>query len=156
MSFLKNNGLKVLLIVLSITAVAVLGSVFVNIGMEWFGVLDKPTQWIPNIIIPIMWTIIYIAFGVILCLWVYKSVIPRAVVIWLIINGVINVLWCLVFFTLKLTFIGNIVIILNLIAGVVLFLQIYKYKKVYALITAIYPILLSLATSLNLALWILN
>jgi len=37
-----------------------------------------------------------------------------------------------------------------------LFTQIYKYNKAYALITAIYPVWLSLATTLNLALWILN
>ena len=44
----------------------------------------------------------------------------------------------------------------NLIAGIVLFLNIYKYKPVYALVTSIYPVWLSLATSLNLALWVLN
>ena len=48
-----------------------------------------------------------------LSLWIFNSTIPRAVVVWLIINGVLNVLWCLVFFTLELTFVGNIVIILK-------------------------------------------
>ena len=156
MSFFKSNGLKVLLIVLGIIVVAVLGSVFVNVGMEWFNLLNKPTQWLPNIVIPIMWTIIYIAFGIVLCLWVYKGTIPKVVVVWLIINGMLNVLWCLVFFTLELTFVGNIVVILNLIAGITLFLQIYKSNIGYALATAVYPVWLCLATSLNLALWILN
>ena len=103
-----------------------------------------------------MWTIIYISFGIVLSLWIYRSKISTAVVVWLIINGVLNVLWCLVFFTLELTFVGNIVIILNLIAGIVLFLQIYKHNMWYAIATAIYPIWLSLATSLNTSLWILN
>ena len=156
MSCLKSNGFKIFLIIVCIAIVAILGSVFVGIGMKWFGGLTTPSQWIPNIVIPIVWTIIYITFGVVLSIWVSRGSLNRSVVVWLIINGVLNVLWCLLFFTLKLTFVGNVVIILNLIAGIVLFLQIYKYNRVYAIITSIYPIWLSLATSLNLALWILN
>ena len=152
----KRNVISIILVILGITVVAVLGSIFVNIGMDWFNSLLKPTEWIPNIVIPIMWTIIYIDFGIVLTLWILKSYIPFDVVIWLIINGILNVVWCLVFFTLNLTFIGNIVIVLNLIAGIILFLKIYKYEKIYAIVTSIYPIWLSLATTLNLALWILN
>ena len=156
MMFLKSNGFKILITIISILVVAILGSVFVNLGMDWFNSLTIPSQWIPNIVIPIVWTIIYLTFGILLSIWITKGGIPRAVVGWLITNGILNVVWCLVFFTLNLTFIGNIVIVLNLIAGIVLFLQIYKYKPVYAIITAIYPIWLSLATTLNLAIWILN
>jgi len=156
MEMKKRKIKSIIFAILGIITVAVLGSIFVNIGMDWFNSLDKPSQWIPNIVIPIMWTIIYIDFGVVLILWILKSHIPFDVTIWLIINGILNVLWCLVFFTLKLTFIGNIVIVLNLIAGIVLFLKIYKHEKIYAIVTSIYPIWLSLATTLNLALWILN
>ena len=156
MMFLKSNGFKILITIISILVVAILGSVFVNLGMDWFNSLTIPSQWIPNIVIPIVWTIIYLTFGILLSIWITKGGIPKAVVGWLIANGILNVVWCLVFFTLNLTFIGNIVIVLNLIAGIVLFLQIYKYKPVYAIITAVYPIWLSLATTLNLAIWILN
>lgn len=152
----KRNIIYIVVVILSIAVVAVLGSVFVNLGMDWFNMLVKPTQWIPNILIPIVWTIIYITFGVIFSLWILKSGIPTNVVIWLVINGILNILWCLLFFTLKLTLVGNIVIILNLIAGIVLLIQILKSNRIYGIITSIYPIWLSIATSLNLALWILN
>jgi tryptophan-rich sensory protein len=156
MKFLKSNGFKILITIISILIVAILGSVFVNLGMDWFNSLTTPSQWIPNIVIPIVWTIIYLTFGIVISIWITKGGLPRSVIGWLIANGVLNVIWCLVFFTLGLTFIGNIVIVLNLIAGIVLFLQIYKYKPIYAVVTAIYPIWLSLATTLNLAIWILN
>ena len=156
MKFLKSNGFKILITIISILIVAILGSVFVNLGMDWFNSLTTPSQWISNIVIPIVWTIIYLTFGIVLSIWITKGGLPKSVIGWLIANGVLNVIWCLVFFTLGLTFIGNIVIVLNLIAGIVLFLQIYKYKPIYAVVTAIYPIWLSLATTLNLALWILN
>ena len=147
---------NVIFIVIGILIVAGLGTLFVNLGMDWFNALDKPSQWIPNIVIPIVWTIIYALFGIILILWNKKGDIPKDVVVWLIINGVLNILWCLLFFTLNLTFVGNIAIILNLIAGIVLFLKIYKTQPLYATILSIYPIWLSVATTLNLALWILN
>lgn len=153
---MKNKALKIGITLFSIVLVAGLGSLFVNLGSDWFNSLIKPTQWIPNILIPIMWTIIYLSFAVILTLWQLKSDLPKSVIIWLVINGVLNVLWCLFFFTLNLTFLGNILIVLNLIAGFVLFVQIDKYKPIYAYVTALYPIWLSLATTLNLALWILN
>ncbi|MBR6778681.1 MAG: tryptophan-rich sensory protein [Clostridia bacterium] len=152
----KDKITKIIWSSIFILLVAVLGSVFVNLGMDWFNSLQKPSQWIPNIVIPIVWTIIYTTFGIINFLWIKKSEIPKNVVVLMIVNGVLNVLWCLVFFTLKLTFIGNIVIILNLIAGIVLWLNIFKTEKLYAYILSIYPLWLSIATTLNLALWILN
>lgn len=152
----KNEIVKIVIAILSILVVAVLGSVFVNLGMEWFNILDKPSQWIPNIVIPIVWTVIYITFAIVLSVWISRSEIPVSVIILLIINGVLNVVWCLVFFTLQLTFVGNIVIILNLIMAFLLAFGINKYNKAYFFATAIYPIWISIATSLNTALWILN
>ena len=153
---MKNNVKRIISVVLPIIIIAVLGSIFVNLGMDWFNILDKPTQWIPNWIIPVVWTIIYIIFAVVLLVWSGKVEIPKATKILLIINGILNILWCLVFFTLKQTFLGNIVIILNLIAGLALWVNIFLQKKNYAYWISIYPIWLSLASTLNLALWILN
>ena len=153
---MKNNILRIISVVLPIVAVAVLGSIFVNLGMDWFDGLTKPSQWIPNWAIPVVWTAIYIAFAVVLLIWSGKVEIPQSTKILLILNGILNILWCLMFFVLKLTFIGNIVIILNLIAGIALWLNIFLKKRAYAYAVAIYPIWLSIATTLNLAMWILN
>lgn len=153
---LNNNCVKIFLLIASIVIVAVLGSVFVNLGMDWFSNLSKPTQWIPNILIPIVWSVIYGVFGIVLSIWLYKFKMPRSTVILLVINGILNILWCLVFFTLKQTFLGNILIIFNLIAGILLLVNIYKNSKIFAYITLIYPVWLSIATSLNIALWILD
>lgn len=153
---MKNNFLRIVSVVLPIVLVSVLGSVFVNLGMDWFNELTKPTQWIPNWIIPVVWTIIYITFAVVLLIWSSKENLKKSTIALLITNGILNILWCLVFFTLKQTFVGNIVIILNLIAGIVLWINIFLQKKNYAYWLSIYPIWLSIATTLNLAMWILN
>ena len=153
---MKNNVLRIVSVVAPIVLVAVLGSVFVNLGMEWFDGLIKPSQWIPNWVIPVVWTVIYVTFAVVLLLWSNKEEIPTATKIILVVNRILNILWCLVFFTLKQTFLGNIVIILNLIFGIALWVNIFLQKKNYAYALAIYPIWLSIATTLNLAMWILN
>lgn len=136
--------------------VAGLGSLFVNLGMEWFNGLTTPTQWIPNIIIPIVWTVIYITASIIIFIWVSKENMPVSTIVLFVINGIFNVLWCLVFFTLHQTFLGLIVIILNLILGYWLIFDINKTKPIFAKILLIYSTWLSIATTLNLALWILN
>ncbi|MBQ3214271.1 MAG: tryptophan-rich sensory protein [Clostridia bacterium] len=156
MSLNKNQIIKIVLFFAVILLVAVLGSIFVNIGMNWFNLLKKPSQWIPNIVIPIVWTIIYGLFAVVNFFWIKNDNIPKSTFVLMIINAILNVLWCLTFFTLKLTFIGNIVIILNLIAGILLLINIFKQKHLYGYILSIYPVWLSIATTLNLALWILN
>lgn len=145
-----------LYILIPIILVAVLGSIFVYLGIPWFNSLIKPSQWIPNIVIPIVWTIIYITFAILLIMYNKTQKFLTSTKVLLIINGILNVLWCLIFFTLKQTFLGNIIIILNLIAGFLLTYNIFKLKNLYGLILLIYPIWLSIATTLNLALWILN
>lgn len=141
---------------LPIIIVAVLGTVFVNIGLPWFNALTKPSQWIPNFVIPIVWTIIYVTFAVILILIQNKTKLRKTTTVLLYLNGVLNILWCLVFFTLKQMFIGDIIIILNLIAAFMVVINIKRYKRLYYYILLIYPAWVSIATTLNLAIWILN
>ena len=151
---MKKN--KIIPVVLPIVIVAVLGSVFVQLGMDWFNGLTKPSQWIPNFLIPIVWTVIYVTTAIIVTRWVNSDKLPKSTLILLIVNGVFNVLWCLVFFTLKQTLLGNVLILLNLILSIVLWVNIFTNKKIYAYILSVYPIWLSIATTLNLAIWILN
>lgn len=142
--------------IVAVTIVAALGSVFVQVGMEWFASLAKPSQWIPDFVIPIVWSIIYIL--AILSLWtlIRDAKMTTFMTVLFCVNGALNVLWCLLFFTLNLTFVGLIAIILNLIAGWILYGDISKTNNIFAKILIIYPIWLSIATSLNLATWILN
>lgn len=153
---MKNNVVMWISIIFPILIVAGLGTLFVNLGMDWFNALNKPSQWIPNFVIPVVWTIIYLTFAIVLLIWSSKDKIPKSTITLLIANGILNVLWCLIFFTLNQTFLGNVFIVFNLIAGFWLIIDINKYRKTYAMILLIYPVWLSLATTLNSCLWILN
>lgn len=153
---MDKKKLNIIISISAIVVVAVLGTVFVNLGMDWFNSLNKPSQWIPNFVIPIVWSVIYISAGIVLILWNTNPKPPLKTNILFILNGIFNVLWCLVFFTLKQTFLGNIIIIINTILAFILVVNIFKENKLYGYMLSIYPIWLCLATSLNTAIWILN
>ena len=152
----KQKVISYILIILSISIVAGVGSLFVNLGMDWFSSLKTPSNFPPNFIIPIVWTIIYSVFAIVLCFWASKESLPISVVILLILSGIFNLLWCLLFFTLNNTLWGLISIIILLVLAYFLVVKINKYQKVYSYILSIYPLWASIATGLNLALWILN
>lgn len=153
---MENKTLKIISIFVFIAVVAGLGSLFVFLGSSWFNSLTVPTEWVPNIIIPIVWTVIYLAFAVVFFFWVKGGDVPRQVFVWGVINGVLNVLWCLVFFALNQLLLGLVFIILNLASGWFLWKEINESNKLYGKVLVIYPLWLSIATTLNLALWILN
>ncbi len=140
----------------SVIAVAVLGAIFTRFGMQWFEGLTKPSQWIPSFIIPIIWSVIYASFIAALCLWQKRKPLTTENIVLLVINGVMNVLWCLVFFALKSLFLGNVIIVINALFSIKLLFEICKESSVYGLWLSIYPIWLCVATTLNLAVWILN
>ena len=153
---MKRKTISIIFSILAVVIVAALGSVFVNLGMNWFNGLSKPTQWIPNFVIPIVWSIIYVIAAGVLFFWIKNGEMKKKTAVLFVINGVLNVLWCLIFFTLRLTFLGNITIILNLIFAFLLIVDMFSIKKLYGYSLSIYPIWISIATTLNLALWVLN
>ena len=153
--FFKENY-KIIIICLSVLVVAGVGSIFVNLGMDWYAGLTKPTEWIPNFVIPLVWSVIYLIFPIILSILSKQNLLTKKTIYLCVFNGIFNVLWCLVFFTLNQLFIGNIIIIINAFIGVLLLVSLSKTDKRYISLLWLYVIWLLVATSLNLTLWILN
>ena len=108
--------------------VAGLGTLFTQLGMPWFDSLLKPTEWIPDYVIPIVWTVIYICIAVVLFLWTQNEGVPGQVVVLFVINGLLNILWCLIFFTFNSLFLGMVFILLNLVFAIYLLMSVEKYK----------------------------
>lgn len=142
--------------ILSVMLVALLGSIFTNNGLEWLSNLNKPREWLKDFVIPIVWGVIYSLTAIYLLYLVRKDSLNNKQFVLLIINGVLNVLWCLVYFTLKSLLGGQILIVINLIASILLIKEIYKTNNKWGCVLLIYPTWLSIATCLNLAVWILN
>ncbi len=152
----KEKIIKYGIPILSVILVALLGSIFTNKGLEWYDNLNKPSEWIFDFVIPIMWGIIYSLFTIYLLYLVNKDKLKRNQFVLLVMNGFLNVLWCLVYFTLQNLLLGQIIIVINLIFSILLIKEIYKTNKTWGYVLGIYPTWLSIATCLNLAIWILN
>lgn len=152
----KDNTVKFIIALSAVIFVAVMGTIFVNLGMDWFDSLNKPSEWVPNIVIPIIWTIIYILFAIYLWFAIKNDRLDNETIILLVANGVLNILWCLFFFTLNSLLWGLIAIIINLIIAAVLLIQMQQKDKFFSYFLTVYPVWLSIATCLNLACWILN
>lgn len=152
-----TNNVKCVIIGLGVILVAVLGSIFSNLGMEWYNTLTMPSEWPPKFLFPVVWSTVYILAIITLCMVVRANCYNDKKIITLgIINGVLNVLWCLVFFALKQLFLGNVIIIFNVIAAFYFITELRRCGNLYFFLMLIYPLWVSLATSLNLAVWILN
>lgn len=152
----KENIIKYGTPILGVILVALLGTIFTRMGMEWFRSLKIPNEWLKEFIIPIVWTIIYSLFTIFILYLVKKGKLKKDLFVLLVINGILNVLWCLVYFAMNCLLGGLIFIILNLIASIYLLKEVKKVNIVWWYILCVYPIWLSIATCLNLATWILN
>lgn len=150
----RKEFLNYVYIVMSVLVVAGLGTLFTSLGMTWYIGLSKPSMWVPSFVFPVVWSAVYIIAIVLMIFYKSRGILDLKSIILFALNGLLNVIWCLVFFTLGLTLLGNIVIILNLILSIYLFLEIVD--KPLGFLLAIYPFWLCIATSLNLAIWILN
>lgn len=153
----KEKIFNYIIAVSSIAVVALLGGIFTNKGMNWYDDLYKPSQWIPSIVIPIIWGAIYSLIAIFLICKIKKEELITSSLVWLLVlNGIVNVLWCYVFFTLNNLIGGQILIVLNIYLSVLLIKEIHKTNQIWSAILYIYPLWLSIATSLNIATWILN
>lgn len=153
----KEKLFQYFFIIVSVLLVAVLGGIFTNIGMPWYETLTKPTQWPPKFLFPVVWSFVYICTAIVLIMLVKNNnQSTKNVVIPFIINWLLNVLWCLVFFVFQQLFWGQVIILLNLIMAFVLLIRLKEAGNFYFYLLIVYPIWLSIATTLNLASWILN
>ena len=152
----KENILKYGNAILLVIIVALLGSIFTSKGLNWLDTLNKPTQWLKAYIIPIVWSIIYTLTSILLIYLINKNKLSNKISILFILNGILNILWCLIYFTFKNILLGQITIIINLALSILLLIEIFKIKNIWGYIMTIYPTWLGIATCLNLAIWILN
>ena len=152
----KENIIKYGNPILAVSLVAILGTIFTNMGLDWFMKLNTPSDWLNMSIIPIVWTIIYSLFTIYLLYIVNKEKMNKTLFYYLVINGILNILWCFTFFTTKSIFLGQVVIIINLLSSFFLLKKIFDTSKIWGYVLMIYPTWLTIATTLNTAIWILN
>ena len=141
---------------LSVAVVGLVGRLLTDTNSAWFIALRKPSEFVPSLVFTIMWSVIYLCFGAVVFLLLQHGQMDRSTLTLLILTGVAQWLWSLVYFRLHSLLLGLVVLVLLAALAILLFANLLKKNKLYAYILAIYPMWLTLATFINLSLWAIN
>jgi tryptophan-rich sensory protein len=122
---------------------------------SWYRKLKKPSFNPPNWIFGPVWTVLYILMGISLYL-VWISNPPTIVIIFFMIQLVLNFLWSIIFFSLKNRLIALIDIWVLLVMIIITALQFYPISKSAAFLFIPYILWVSFASVLNFEIYRLN
>lgn len=142
--------------IIPVILVAVSGFLFTSSNMEWFNSLNEPVFSPPDWLFGLVWGIIYVIYMFIIYSLLNRNELDKTTLILLLINGILNIAWCAVFFGLQSLVGGLIVLILHLIVAVLLSLAILKKNNVLGYLSLTLPVWLIFATGLNIGLIIVN
>lgn len=145
----------VLISLLAVAIVAGAAMLFTDTQSTWYKMLEKPSIQPPAIVFPIVWTILYLLYVASLTLAILNSASKKTFVLFLI-QGVLNILWCLFFFTFKLPIVALVIILLYLVANYLTIKELYPYSKWGALLLIPLEVWLALATVINYLIILLN
>ncbi len=118
--------------------------------------LNQPPLSPPGILFPIVWTILYLLIGISYYLYKKNTYTEKTEIILYYTQLLVNALWTIIFFTLKLRFFSIIwilILVILIYTLITLFLQKYK-PSAYLLIP--YLIWCIFATYLTIGIYLLN
>lgn len=145
-----------ILISLLVTAVtAGIALLFTDTESLWYVSLEKPVFQPPGWVFGVVWSIVYVLYGTSLTLAQLKSV-PSKVYILYGLQALLNILWCLFFFTWHMLYTSLIIIIGYIIVTYLTVRKAYGYTKAGALLLIPQGVWLIIATVLNYMIILLN
>ena len=152
----KNNWKPALISFGTVFLVSILGSIFTNPNSAWFTSLIKPKFYPPNWLFGVMWSIIYLLIAIGLFLILTKNKMTKKLTILYIANGILNIVWSMVFFTFNNMFLGVVVLVLIIISAYFLVKELYLASKTSLYLALPYFIWLFYAFLVNYAIYFLN
>ena len=152
----KTLIINLLIALLSVTIFGLVGRFLTDTDSPWFLGLNKPSEFVPAIVFTVMWSVIYLCFAAVVFLLLQRKQMDVRTLVILLLTGILQWLWSLVYFRLHSLILGLTVLILLLALAIILFATLLKKDKLYLRILAIYPMWLTLATFINLSLWAIN
>jgi len=154
------NVIRLIIAILICQMIGLIGAVFTSSSVStWYVTLTKPSFNPPNWVFAPVWTTLYIMMGISAFLVWEKGFENQKVKTSLSIFGIqliLNLSWTIIFFGLKSTMGGLVVIIILWFLILLTILHFYKLSKVAGIILLPYIMWVSFATVLNTAIVILN
>lgn len=137
-----------------------IGSIFTNANIPtWYAALKKPSFAPPNWVFAPVWTVLFVLMGIAAYLvWrqgLSNPAVKTALIIF-IVQLIFNMLWSLVFFTLKSPLFGFVVIIILWLLILFTIIYFFNISKVAGILLIPYIVWVSFASILNFMLWRLN
>ena len=124
---------------------------------EWYNKLNKSIITPPDYVFPIVWSILYITIFISFLIIIYYTGFSyQKAIIFFTIQMVLNLLWTPIFFKLRNIRLSLIIIILMWIFILLTILEFLKINKYAGLILVPYLLWVSLATYLNVYIYINN
>ena len=128
---------------------------FTDTNSDWYLSLNMPSFQPPGWVFGVVWSILYVLFGVNLTLAQINNA-PSKVYGLFLLQSVSNIGWCLFYFTLHLMYIGLVIIIGYLIVTYLTARKLYDYSKIGAYLFIPQGIWLTIALVLNYSTILLN
>lgn len=156
------NTRKTLSLIICITMPLLIGfsSGYITSGETegWFSTINKPSFNPPNYIFGPVWTCLYILMGVSLYLiWNSEKSELRKKALWLFgIQLLLNFCWSIIFFSLHMTFVAVIDIMMLWALILYMIITFKKIKPTAAYLNIPYLLWVSFASILNISIWLLN
>lgn len=125
-------------------------------GYMNYGDMVKPPLSPPSYIFPIVWTILYILMGISYFIATKDNENNKELDQIYLLQLLVNFMWPIIFFVLKMYFTAFLWIILLLILVIVMIKELLKINKISGYLQIPYLIWLSFATYLNLGITLLN
>lgn len=157
---MKNNTKTTLInfgiALLSVAIVGLVGRFLTDTNSTWYVSLNKPSEFVPSIVFSVMWSVIYLCFAIVIFLLLQRKQMDTLTVVLLILTGIFQWVWSLVFFRLYSLLLGLVALVILGTLAVALFIRLSKKSNLYLYILTIYPMWLTVASFINLALWAIN
>ena len=146
---------SIMISLLAVLLTAGLAMLFVDTKSEWYVSLNMPSFQPPGWVFGVVWSLLYILFGVILTIAQLKSVSNNVYGLFLL-QSVLNIAWCLFYFTFHKAYIGLVIILAYLVVTYLTARKLYGYSKLGAYLFIPQGIWLIIALALNYSTVLLN
>lgn len=147
--------------ILAVALVSAVGGGITDKGMIWYEELNLPSFTPPGYFIGIVWTIIFLLSTISIILFLRhnkekKELRFNTIIIFLILNGLLNILWSLLFFGHGLILWSIIEMsVLNLV-NLILIILLWQENKLSSILLWPYFLWVSFATYLAYSIYLLN
>ncbi len=146
---------SIMISVLATLLTAGIAMLFVDTKSDWYLSLNMPSLQPPGWVFGVVWSILYILYGVNLTLAQINNASNKVYGLFLL-QSVLNISWCLFYFTLHLMYIGLVIIVAYLVVTYLTARKLYSYSKIGAYLFIPQGIWLIIALVLNYSTILLN